>query len=244
MAGQDDAAAPALLPLYAQVKARLVGRIQSGEWKPGQLIPNEFALAKELGVSQGTVRKALGEMTAENLLVRRQGRGTFVERHTPESMLFRFFNFQDADGQPIVPETIWAKARKGTAKSRERSLLALETGAEVVRISRVRGHRGRPFAYEQIVVPMALFPDLADAPVIPNTLYDHFQQVYGVTAIGGDEKLDATAAREREADWLDVAIGTPLLRLDRIMLSFDAKPIEWRLSLCAVGSAHYVVRLG
>lgn len=244
MAGQDDVTAPALLPLYAQVKARLVARIQSGDWKPGQLIPNEFALAGELGVSQGTVRKALGEMTAEQLLVRRQGRGTFVQRHTPESMLFRFFNFHDADGQPIAPETLWVKARKGTAKPAERSRLALEAGAEVVRISRVRGHRGRPFDHEQIVVPLALFPGLADASEIPNTLYDHFQQVYGVTATGGEEKLDTIAAGEREAGWLDVALGTPLLRLDRTMFSFDEKPIEWRLSLCALGGAHYMVRLG
>ncbi len=75
---------PTLLPLYAQVKAQLIQRIQSGDWKPGELIPNEFVLAGELGVSQGTVRKALGELTADKLLLRRQGRGTFVAKHTPE----------------------------------------------------------------------------------------------------------------------------------------------------------------
>jgi len=244
LARQNDTAAPALLPLYAQVKALLVARIQSGDWKPGQLIPNEFALAHELGVSQGTVRKALGEMTAEQLLVRRQGRGTFVQRHTPESMLFRFFNFHDAAGQQIAPETLWVKARKGAAKPAERMRLELEAGREVVRITRVRGHRGRPFDHEQIVVPQALFPGLADASEIPNTLYDHFQQVYGVTATGGEERLDTIAAESREAGWLEVAVGTPLLRLDRTMFSFDEKPIEWRLSLCALGDAHYMVRLG
>lgn len=244
MAAHDDAEIPALLPLYAQVKARLVARIQSGAWKPGQLIPNEFALASELGVSQGTVRKALGEMTAEKLLVRRQGRGTFVQQHTPESMLFRFFNFQDAAGEPLSPETLWAKARVGVAKPAERARLQLEAGAEVVRISRVRGCYGRPFDHEQIVVPRALFPELAETPDIPNTLYDHFQQVYGVTVTGGEEKLDAVAAGEREAGWLEVEAGAPLLRLERTMFSFDEKPVEWRLSVCAVGNARYLVRLG
>ncbi|MBU2582649.1 MAG: GntR family transcriptional regulator [Alphaproteobacteria bacterium] len=246
MAGQDDATTtvPALLPLYAQVKARLVARIQTGDWKPGQLIPNEFALADELGVSQGTVRKALGEMTAEQLLVRRQGRGTFVQQHTPESMLFRFFNFHDAVGEPISPETLWAKARVCVAKPAERSRLRLAAGAQVVRISRVRGHGGRPFDHETIVVPHDLFPGLAETPEIPNTLYDHFQQVYAVTVTGGEEKLDAVVAGEREAGWLDVAAGSPLLRVERTMFSFDEKPVEWRLSVCAVANARYAVRLG
>jgi GntR family transcriptional regulator len=234
----------ALLPLYAQVKARLIQRIQTGDWKPGQLIPNEFALAGELGVSQGTVRKALGEMTAEKLLVRRQGLGTFVQQHTPETMLFRFFHFYDQEGRHIAPETIWAKARTGVAKPVERARLGLEAGVAVVRISRVRGYEGRAFIHEQIVVAQALFPNLAHESVIPNTLYDHFQKAYAVTITGGEEKLDAVIAADREAEWLGVEQGAPLLRLDRLAYSFDQAPIEWRLSLCALGGARYVVRLG
>ena len=70
-------------PLYAQVREHLVERIRSGEWKPGQLIPNEFEIAAEFGVSQGTARKAISELAAEGLVLRRQGRGTFVVEHTP-----------------------------------------------------------------------------------------------------------------------------------------------------------------
>ena len=234
---------PTLLPLYAQVKAQLIERIQNGEWKPGELIPNEFDLAKALGVSQGTVRKALGEMTAEKLLLRRQGRGTFVAEHTPESMLFRFFNFYDEDGGHVSPETIWVRSRSGAAKPKERLKLWLEGGERVVRISRLRGYGGRPFAYEEICVSEALFPGLADGE-IPNTLYDHFQHNYGVTVTGGDEKLTAVAAQEQQAAHLDVEVGSPLLQLDRQTFSLDGRPIEWRVSLCALGDVHYLVRLG
>lgn len=244
MADIDLAKGPQIAPLYAQVKARLVARIQTGEWKPGEHIPNEFALAEELGVSQGTVRKALGEMTADNLLVRRQGRGTFVALHTPETMLFRFFNFYDADGSQIAPETHWAKAKEGIAKSDERTRLGLVAGDSVVRIERVRGHAGRPFVFEKIVVAQAMFPDLAKAETIPNTLYDHFQQAFGVTVVDGEERLGAVAAGEREARFLEVPSGSPVLRLDRTTRSFEARPVEWRLSLCALGDAHYRVRLG
>lgn len=183
-------------------------------------------------------------MTAAKLLVRRQGRGTYVERHTPEAMLFRFFNFYDKEGRHIAPETLWVKVRLGVAKVAERSRLGLAAGARVVRIARVRGHMGRPFVHEDIVVAQAMFPGLAEKTVIPNTLYDHFQQVYAVTVTGGEEKLDTVAAGDREAGWLGVEPGTPLLRLDRLAYSFDETPVEWRLSLCALGGAHYLVRLG
>ena len=234
---------PTLLPLYAQVKAQLIQRIQSGDWKPGELIPNEFVLAGELGVSQGTVRKALGEMTADKLLLRRQGRGTFVAQHTPESTLFRFFNFYDEDGGHVAPETIWVKARCGVGKPKDRLKLRLEQGEKVVRISRLRGREECPFVYEEICVPEALFPGLADRE-IPNTLYDHFQQSYGVTVTGGEEKLTAVAALEREAGQLKVTAGAPLLRLDRQTFSLDERPVERRISLCVLAGAYYLVRLG
>lgn len=232
-----------LLPLYAQVKAQLIQRIQSGDWKPGDLIPNEFVLASELGVSQGTVRKALGELTAAKLLLRRQGRGTFVAQHTPESTLFRFFNFYDESGAQVVPETIWAKVRCGVSKPAERLKLQLEGGDKVIRISRLRGCDACPFAYEEICLPEALFSGLVDSE-IPNTLYDHFQRRYGVTVTGGEERLTAVAASQREARHLKAAEGTPLLRLDRQTFSLDGRPVEWRISLCALGDAHYQVRLG
>ncbi len=243
MAVQEKFSSLAALPLYAQVKARLVGRIETGDWKPGQLIPNEFALAGELGVSQGTVRKALGEMTVEQLLVRRQGRGTFVAEHTPETTLFRYFNFYDDDGNHVMPETLWAKAKSVQGNAAECKRLGLKRGSRVVRINRVRCHHDVKFVHEQIVVSESLFPGLADEGEIPNTLYDHFQRVYGVTITGGDERLDAALARPREAGLLDVATGAPLLRLDRLAFSFDERPIEWRVSLCNLAGAHYLVRL-
>jgi GntR family transcriptional regulator len=67
-----------LLPLYQQIKALITQSLQSGEWKPGELIPSEVELANRFKVSQGTVRKAIDELAAENLVMRKQGKGTFV----------------------------------------------------------------------------------------------------------------------------------------------------------------------
>jgi GntR family transcriptional regulator len=79
-------------PLYAQVRQLLRERIRSGTWRPGQLLPNEFEIADEFGVSQGTARKALDALAQDGLVVRRQGRGTFVVEHTPAHVMFRLFH--------------------------------------------------------------------------------------------------------------------------------------------------------
>ncbi len=105
-------------PLYAQVRECLIERIRSGEWKPGQLIANEFEIAAEFGVSQGTARKAIGDLASEGLVVRRQGRGTFVVEHTPAHVLFRFFNLFDEDGNPVIPDSRDVKVSSALADDR------------------------------------------------------------------------------------------------------------------------------
>src|SRR3954449_5070932 len=92
-------------PLYRQVRDTLVRRIADGVWRPGQLLPSEPELAVDLGVSQGTVRKALDEMAAENLVIRRQGRGTFVARHDDARILFQFFKLLPDSGEKRFPES-------------------------------------------------------------------------------------------------------------------------------------------
>jgi GntR family transcriptional regulator len=230
-------------PLYAQVHDVLLERISSGTWQPGELIPNEFAIAKELGVSQGTIRKALDALAADHVLVRRQGRGTYVAQHTPADMLFRFFNFFDANGQRIQPESWNTRLSEGRATREERKRLMLDENAKVFRISRIRGRNAEPFIFERIILPETLFKGLSSENDLPNTLYDHFQKTYGVTIARGTEWLTVTSAGPKEAKALHIAEGTPLLKLDRIAYSLQNQPVEWRASLCRMDETSYVVKL-
>jgi GntR family transcriptional regulator len=229
-------------PLYARVRERLIERIRSGEWKPGQLIANEFEIAAEFGVSQGTARKAIGDLASEGLVVRRQGRGTFVVEHTPAHVLFRFFNLFDADGAALVPDSRRTTSGLAQAGSEEREALGLEPNARVIRIARIRTRDGAPFISETIALPEALFPGLAEQAEMPNTLYDLFQKRYGVLVTRTDDRLSAIAADSETAAVLGVAPGTPLLRIDRIAFGLDDKPVEWRVSLCHLAGAHYLAR--
>jgi GntR family transcriptional regulator len=230
-------------PLYVQVREILLERISSGAWRPGDLIPNEFAVASELGVSQGTVRKALDSLAADRLVIRRQGRGTHVAQHTPDEVLFRFFNFVDENGEPIRPGLHSAKLVERSATREEQTRLSLGDGARVFRIKRLRTNGDTPFILEKISLPVWLFPALGEERNLPNTLYDYFQKACAVTVARGDERLTVAKASADQAGILGILPGTPLLKIDRVMYSLQNQPVEWRVSLCWMKNTAYAIQL-
>ncbi|MEO8651833.1 MAG: GntR family transcriptional regulator [Hyphomicrobiaceae bacterium] len=230
-------------PLYARVKAIVLARITAGDWPPGTAIPTEMELARELGVSQGTVRKALDTLSAEQVLVRRQGSGTYVAEHTPAHVMFRFFNIYDDGGTQVLPDSQPTRISIAVAGAAERRRLGLEEAAKVIRITRIRTRAGRAFMDDRIVLPEALFPGLAREPEVPNTLYDLFQKRYGITVAHTEEQVTAVAASARLAERLAVPPGTPLLAIDRITYDLNGQRIEWRLSHAHLDGAHYFARL-
>lgn len=236
--------APRAQPLYAQVKALMMRRLIAGQWRPGEMLPSEFQLADNFGVSQGTVRKALDELAAENVVVRRQGRGTFVAEHDDHRALFHFFHLVGPDGKRRLPKSHLISVRKGLAGRMEAGRLGIGRGTPVIRIRRVRSLDGRPAIAETIAVPQKLFPDLADIREVPNTLYDLYERRYGITIARAVERLAAVAADEPDAKLLEVAPGAPLLEIDRTALALDGKPVEWRVSRCVTATHHYRVELG
>jgi len=235
---------PRARPLYAQVKTLMLQRLIGGEWRPGEMLPSEFQLADRFGVSQGTVRKALDELAADNVVVRRQGRGTFVAEHDLHRELFHFFHLVGPDGARRLPESRLVSVRRGLADRSEADALALARGVPVFRVRRVRSLDALPVIAETIAVPQALFPDLADMREVPNTLYDLYERRYGITIARAVERLSAVAADQRDAKLLGIASGTPLLEIDRIALALDGNPVEWRVSRCLTAAHHYQVELG
>lgn len=225
-------------PLYGQVKAVFLRRLADGAWPPGALLPSEGQLAAEIGVSQGTVRKALDELAAENLLVRRQGRGTFVAEHDERRILFQFFKLAPDHGEPRFPESTVRSVATGQASADERTALQLDEGARVVRIERLRSLDGAPLISETIALPARHFPGLENGPV-PNNLYGLYARVHGVIVATAQERLKAVALDAAQAALLQVPPGTPALLIDRLALALDGVPVERRLSLCLTENAHY-----
>ena len=147
------------IPLYMQIKDLLVARVTKGEWAPGDIIPSEMQLAQQLNVSQGTVRKAITELVENNVLVRRQGRGTFVATHDGDRALFHFFHIVNDSGTKILPECKTLSCRRKRASRQEASKLNLSSGAQVVCIERIRNLDNQPTIIETIILPTELFGD-------------------------------------------------------------------------------------
>src|SRR3954465_2001703 len=129
---------PSFQPLYLQIKALLEQSLEADEWRPGEAIGSEIELAARYGVSQGTVRKAIDALAADNLVVRRQGKGTFVATHTEEKVsLFRFLRIRGNDGRDEYPLSRLLDVRRGKASAETARLLALKAGEPVILLRRV-----------------------------------------------------------------------------------------------------------
>lgn len=226
-------------PLYRQVKAIFVRRLVDGVWAPGSSLPSESQLAAEIGVSQGTVRKALDELAVENLLVRRQGRGTFVAEHDERRILFQFFKLVQDDGERRFPESTVLGVEAALASEAESEALDLAGDAGVIRIRRLRAFDAKPVILETLSLPQVIFSGIETAP-IPNNLYSLYARRYGITIAHARERLKAVVLSPAEAQLLDTSAGTPALRIDRLALSLDGSAVELRVSLCLTEEAHYL----
>ncbi len=232
------------LPLYQQVDNIIRRRLVDNVWKPGDALPSEMQLAAELDVSQGTVRKALNDMVAENLLYRRQGLGTFVSEHTERRALFFFFKIQGKDGSSSLPESELLDCKQTDPTKNEVERLELEPGAKVVRFTRVRSFQNVPSIVEGIALPQELFPDFGIELQPPNNLFRFYQSIYGVTVAKARELITAVSATRKEAGLLGIKAGAPLLQIDRTSMTIDGRPVEWRVSRCNTSSHHYVSERG
>lgn len=227
-------------PLYRQVKAALVQRLIDGNWQPGQLIASESELAREIGVSQGTVRKALDAMTVDNLLVRKQGRGTFVAAPEESRMLFQFFRLFPNSGERSFPQSTIVRRSRAIAVALERAALLLKPGSEVWRIERIRTLQGKPLLVETISLSAARFKGLDELADIPNNVYRLYSERWNITIGAASEKLTAVGASAADARRLGCGVATPLLKIIRVASDLEKNPVELRVSRCLTKRAHYL----
>lgn len=232
-------------PLYAQVRNLLVQRIGSGAWKPGEMLPSEFQLAAEYKVSQGTVRKALLSLEADWLIVRRQGIGTYVARHTRQAALFHFFRIVGLDDARLTPTSVVLTQRSQRANRLQAQRLEIARGAMLHAVTRLRTFGDRPALIERIFVPAALMPGLTVAIGVPmpEEMYVIYQEQYGITIARASERLAAVGATAEEARHLGLAAGAPLLEITRIARDVNGRAVELRISRCDTTQTRYAAEV-
>jgi len=235
-ASEIDAAAettPSFSPLYQQIKGLITRELQAGAWKPGEAIPSELDLAARFKVSQGTVRKAVDEMAAENLLVRRQGKGTFVATHAERQIQYRFLRLMPDDGGAREMERRLIDCRRLRAPADVARALEAKSGDAVVQLRRLLLAQGRPVVFDEIWLPGLLFKGLTAERLADykGPMYGMFEAEFGVRMIRAEEKIRALAADAAVAEWLAVEPGAPLLSVERLSFTYGDKPVELRRGL-------------
>jgi GntR family transcriptional regulator len=237
-------AAPSFSPLYQQIKGLILQSLQAGEWKPGEAIPSEMDLAARFRVSQGTVRKAIDELAADNLLVRRQGKGTFVATHAEQHVQYRFLKLVpdsgDRDGQGPAARSI-LECRRARASAEVARALGLRTSDSVMQVRRVLAFAGVPTILEDIWLPGTAFKGLTAEQMadFQGPTYAMFEMEFGVRMVRAEEKIRAVAADAQQGQLLQVAPGTPLLSVERIAYTYNDVPMELRRGLYRTDDRHY-----
>lgn len=233
--------APSFSPLYQQIKGLLLRSLQGGEWKPGEAIPSEIELAARFKVSQGTVRKAIDELATDNLLVRRQGKGTFVATHAEERTQYRFLRLQPDDDAAISLRRRLLDCRRQRAPADVARALALKPAESAIQVRRLLLQGEQPVVLDDIWLPATPFKGLTADRLMGHRgpMYAFFEGEFGVRMIRADEKIRAVAAGGDAAQWLAVAEGTPLLSVERLSYTYDDKPVEWRRGLYVTAAHHY-----
>ena len=237
---------PIFSPLYQQIKALLLESLRSGAWRPGEAIPSEMDLASRYKVSQGTVRKAIDELAAENLVSRRQGKGTFVATHGERQVRFRFLRLAPDSGEPGTVERRLLEFRRGRAGAEVARMLELKAGDPMVVIKRLLVFGGDPVVLEEVWLPGTLFKGLTAAAVSEHksALYNLFETQFGTRMVRAEEKLKAAAADKASAHSLRVEAGHPLLAVERVSYTYSDKPVEWRRGLYKTDRHFYRSELG
>jgi GntR family transcriptional regulator len=231
----------AFRPLYRQIKLLIVQDMQAGVWKAGEMIPSEFELAARFRVSQGTVRKAIDDLAAENLLTRRQGKGTFVATHAEQTTRYRFLRLAADDGSGRDLQRRLLHCRRVRASPEIARPLELKSGDPVVFVRRLLLAESRPVVLDDIWLPGRLFKDLnaERLATYEGPMYALFEAAFGVQMIRAEEKIRAVAADSDTAARLEVSVGWPLLSVERRSLTYGERPVELRRGLYRTDAHHY-----
>jgi GntR family transcriptional regulator len=229
-------------PLYRRVKLSLLQALESGRYPAGNALPSEGELASALGVSIGTVRHAVDELVAEHILVRRQGRGTFVALHTADRTLFGFFHVERSDGARDIPQVELLSFERARATAEAAAALRIGAGDPVFHVENRLLLQGRVVIHDRLVLPVLLYKGMTEKRFRERsgTIYHLYQTEFGITVTQALERARAVAAERAVARVLGVAAGAPVMQVRRTALTFGDRPVEFRVSTINTAEHDYV----
>lgn len=221
------------LTAYQEVKSKITEDLVRGRFPVGEALPSEKDFAKELDVSIGTLRKAVDELVAEGIVIRRQGKGTFIAQHDAKRLLYYFFHVVrwDAD-KKTYPRVETASFSASQANREEASMLDIKEGASVWRITTRLFLEEECVMIDHITLDKKRFKNLSrhDFDHREGSIYQLYQIHYDQTVVKTHERLRAGLAGKQMASWLKLKSESPVLHIRRVALNIQDEPIEWRIS--------------
>lgn len=243
-APKTSANLPSFSPLYQQIKELLLQSLQLGEWQPGDVIPSEMDLAERFQVSQGTVRKAIDELAGDNILIRRQGVGTFVATHLEERVQYRFLKLmpdsEDLSTKPSAERRIIA-CKQTCASAEVAKALGLTKDEDVLCLRRVLAFSGIATILEDIWLPGHSFAGLTAERLrdYQGPMYAFFESAFGVKMVKAQERIKALLPDPVQAKLLEISTNTPVLSVERTAFTYNNTPMEFRQGLYLTADCHY-----
>ncbi len=222
-------------PLYAQIKHDILHRILSQEWLPHTFLPNETELTKHYGVSIGTLRKALEDLTHEKFLIRQQGRGTIVADINEKSSVFPYALFFATDGSRIYSEPNILRYKLLQASDDIALKLELkEDDKKIILIERAlyrKDHEEEHVLHDWVYIPRSVFPAkyVFKKSTLPQSLFAFYlEQKKRIVRI--EETISACMPDRIDVKLLKVTKKNPLCEIHRIAYDLDNVPIEYRIA--------------
>lgn len=215
------------LPLHFQLRQVLLARLEGGEWKPGDLIPTEHELQAKYGLSRTTVRQTLSELVFEGRLVRYRGRGTFVAgdkfAHSPNRQGLT----HKLEEQGVRPGWQLLDERTVTAPPAVREALRLNGRTQVLRLRRLRLADAEPIGVHTAFLPEAIAAQINHAALEEGESLRYLSHLPQLAESRAHRTIEAVAATEADARWLEVEPGTPILQIERLVTAADGSPLEY-----------------
>lgn len=215
------------LPLYHQLRKMIADRIETGEWQPGDRVPSEIELVKQLGVSRTTVRLALTDLANQGLLTRLQGRGTFVAHPRIRQPLNRLTGFtQDMLARGKRPASRLLQFDVVPASAAAARALGLQLGAPLIALKRLRLADELPMAVEAAYLAYELCKALLKQDLTSRSLYHILSVELNIIPARAQQEMQAVVCPPEEARLLGIPRGSPALHIIRITYDQTGRPFE------------------
>jgi GntR family transcriptional regulator len=215
------------IPLYHQIQRRLLDQIQSGELKPGEPLPSIQQIATRMGVSQMTVRQAVGALCELGVIYSRQGKGTFISGIKLERDFRQVLSFsEETQARGATPSSKVLSFRILAPTEEVKEALALSDGERVFNLHRVRCGNSIPMGIESSCLPVQLCPGLMETFDATTSLYDELAQQYGIQLMVTDEVVEVGKASAEDARLLQIAPQSPIFLFTRVSYLENGTPVE------------------